>query len=137
MSLFLLLLARLLSANGVDAVVCGDDLVIGKTTCAAERGQAPLHELQEHVADGLLLLALGQRVAAVPAHDRDAAVHVAAEHLEQGARLARVAIGHQQPQLPAEVGDLRPELRLPPRIGGGAHGQKPFEMDFGSSGTER
>jgi hypothetical protein len=29
MSLFLLLIARFLTANGVPAVVCGDDLVIG------------------------------------------------------------------------------------------------------------
>ena len=44
MSLFLLLLAKILTANGVTAVVCGDDLVIGArcpTAASAPAATAP------------------------------------------------------------------------------------------------
>jgi hypothetical protein len=41
MSLFLLLIARILAANGVPVAVCGDDIVIGASCTVAATASKP------------------------------------------------------------------------------------------------
>jgi hypothetical protein len=70
---------------------------------AAERDEAALHELEQHLGDRFLLLRLDECPAAVAADDGDPFVRVAAEHLEQRTRLGRASIREQLPQLASQV----------------------------------